>query len=163
VNKEKSDTEPELMKICRGCGGRVPMSVLVPCPLCNGSKGFALDGGIFENPTIIKAENKEKPQTTSTNESEELERLTKENTRLKTKLKHSAIIREEVQKIQDESTKPKKKEKKKSNKELAEEYNREHFPEEVKTEIKDNKSKKKEKKKSNKELAEEYNREHYGV
>jgi len=127
VNKEKSDTEPKLMKICRGCGGRVPMSVLVPCPLCNGSKGFALDGGIFENPTIIKAENKEKPQTTSTNESEELERLTKENTRLKTKLKHSAIIREEVQKIQDESTKPKKKEKKKSNKELAEEYNREHY------------------------------------
>jgi len=127
VNKEKSDTEPELMKICRGCGGRVPKSVLVPCPLCNGSKGFTLDGGIFENPTIIKAENKEKPQTTSTNESEELKRLTKENTRLKTKLKHSTIIREEIQKIQDESTKSKKKRKKKSNKELAEEYNLEHY------------------------------------
>jgi len=127
VNRKESDAEPELMKICRGCGGRVPKSVLVPCPLCNGSRGFSLDGGIFEIPTKIKAENKEKPQTTSTNESEELKRLTKENTRLKTKLKHSAIIREEVQKIQDESTKPKKKEKKKSNKELAEEYNREHY------------------------------------
>jgi len=117
----------ELMKICRGCGGRVPQTVLVPCPLCNGSKGFSLDGGIIEEPTTIKAENKEKPQTTSTNESEELKQLRKENTRIKTQLKHSEIIREEVQKIQDESTKPKKKGKKKSNKELAEEYNREHY------------------------------------
>ena len=119
------DAEPELMKICRGCGGRVPKSTLLPCPLCNGSKGFSLDGGIIEDPT--KVENKElKPQTTI-NESEELKRLRKENDRLKTQLKYSTIIREEVQKIQDKLTKPKKKEKKKSNKELAEEYNRKHY------------------------------------
>ena len=112
------------MKICRGCGGRVPLSILVPCPLCNGSKGFCVDGEIIEEPTTIIE--KEKPQTTI-NESDELKQLRKENAGLKTQLTHSKIIREEVQKIQDESTKPKKKEKKKSNKQLAEEYNRERY------------------------------------
>jgi len=157
---EESDAEPELMKICRGCGGRVPKSVLVPCPLCNGSRGFFLDGGIVEIPTTIKeAENKElKPQTTasSTNESEKLERLRKENTQLKMELKQSTTKPEEAQKIQDESSKSKKEGRKKSNKELAEEYNREHYPEEAqKIQDESSKSKKEGRKKSNKELAED--------
>jgi len=116
---------PGLMKICRGCGGRVAKMVVSPCPLCNGSKGFLLDGGIIEKATNV--ENTEKPQSTL-NESEELERLRKENTELKNKLKSFEIIRKEVKKKQDESSKPKKKkEKKKSNIQLAKEYNQERY------------------------------------
>jgi hypothetical protein len=44
-----SDEEPELMKICRGCGGQVPESRKAPCPLCGESKGFANDRGIVES------------------------------------------------------------------------------------------------------------------
>ena len=112
-----------LMKICRGCGGRVPKSIVDSCPLCNGSKGFLLDGGIIEEPT--KVEKKEKPHTL--NESEELKLLRKENTELKNKLKYFEIIRKEVKKKQEESTKPKKEEKKKSNIELAKEYNQKRY------------------------------------
>ena len=114
---------PGLMKICRGCGGRVPEIVVDTCPLCNGSKGFLLDGGIIEDPT--KVEKKEKPNTL--NESEELKLLRKENTELKNKLKSFEIIRKEVKKKQDESSKPKKKVKKKSNIKLAKEYNQERY------------------------------------
>ena len=49
---------PELMKICRGCGGRVTKSIVDTCPLCNGSKGFLLDGGVIEKSTNV--ENMEK-------------------------------------------------------------------------------------------------------
>jgi len=113
----------ELMKICRGCGGRVPEIVVDTCPLCNGSKGFLLDGGIIEEPN--KIEKKEKPHTL--NESEELKLLRKENVQLKNKLKHFEIIRKEVKKKQEESTKPKNKEKKKSNIQLAKEYNQNRY------------------------------------
>jgi hypothetical protein len=108
-----------LMKICRGCGGRVPKNIVDSCPLCNGSKGFLLDGGIIEKATNV--ENIEKPYTIS--ESEELQQLRKENTELKNKLKNFEIIRKEVQKKQEESIKPKKKEEKKSNIKSTKEYN----------------------------------------
>ena len=115
----------ELMKICRGCGGRVSKMVVDPCPLCNGSKGFLLDGGIIEKPT--NAEKKEEQQTTES-KSEELKLLRKENTELKNKLKSFEIIRKEVKQKQEEASKPKKKkEKKKSNIQLAKEHNQEHY------------------------------------
>jgi len=115
---------PGLMKICRGCGGRVAKMVVSPCPLCNGSKGFLLDGGIVEKST--NAEKKVKSHTE--NESEELERLRKENTELKNKLKSFEIIRKEVKKKQEEASKPKKKkEKKKSNIQLAKEHNQNRY------------------------------------
>jgi len=149
---------PGLMKICRGCGGRVPKSIVDTCPLCDGSKGFLLDGGVIEKSTNV--ENIEKPQSTL-NESEELDRLRKENTELKNKLKSFEIIRKEVKKKQDESSKPKKKEeKKKSNIELAKEYNQKKYPE---RKSKKKKPKKKVKKKSNIKLAKEYNQERYGI
>lgn len=115
---------PELMKICRGCGGRVPEIVVSPCPLCKGSKGFLLDGGVIEKSTNV--EKKEKSHTIS--ELEELVQLRKENAELKSKLKYFEIIRKEVKNKQEELSKPKKKEeKKKSNIQLAKEYNQEHY------------------------------------
>lgn len=42
----------ELTKKCQDCGGEVPESTRIPCPLCGGTKGFAISRTVLENVSI---------------------------------------------------------------------------------------------------------------